>query len=148
MPPETVKPALPNTSSMTVHVIRLRPGEDLQAALEAYVATNHLEAAVILSCVGSLEVAAIRFADRPDATLVPGKLEITSLVGTLAKSTGSHIHITVADSEGHARGGHLMAGSRVYTTAEIALGELPSVVFVREKDETYGYHELVVRPRP
>lgn len=133
---------------MTVHVLRLRPGEDLKAALEAYVATNHLEAVVILSCVGSLDVAAIRFANRPEPTLVPGKLEITSLVGTLAQSSGSHIHITVADGEGLARGGHLMPGSLVYTTAEIALGELPGVIFSREKDETYGYHELVVHPRP
>lgn len=144
---KTVNPKPPNASAMTVHVIRLRPGEDLKRSLEAYVNTNELEAVVILSCVGSLDVAAIRFANRQETTLVPGKLEITSLVGTMAKSSGSHIHLTVADGEGVARGGHLMDGSLVYTTAEIAIGELPRVQFARDLDSTYGYHELVVQPR-
>lgn len=152
MPAKSVNNAPPNApsnaSAMTVHVIRLRPGEDLKKSLEAYVKTNNIEAAVILSCVGSLDVASVRFANRPEATTIPGKLEITSLVGTLAKSSGSHIHLTAADGDGIARGGHLMDGSLVYTTAEIAIGELTSVQFTREKDPTYGYHELVVHPRP
>jgi len=144
MPGKTVN----NASPMIVHVIRLRPGDDLKQALEAFVGTNNIEAAVIVSCVGSLNVAALRFANRRDATNVPGKLEITSLVGTLAKSSGSHLHLTIADGDGMARGGHLMDGSLVYTTAEIAIGELPRVVFAREEDSTYGYDELVVHPRP
>jgi uncharacterized protein len=148
MPAKSVNHASPNASTMIVHMIRLRPGEDLKRALETYVQTKNLEAAVILSCVGSLDVAAIRFANRPDATIVPGKLEITSLVGTLAKSSGSHVHITVADGDGVARGGHLMDGSLVYTTAEIAIGELSEIRFSREEDSTYGYRELVVVPRP
>jgi predicted DNA-binding protein with PD1-like motif len=147
MPAKIVNHAPANASSMTVHVIRLRPGEDVKRSLEGYVKTNDIEAAVILSCVGSLDVASLRFANRPTATTVPGKLEITSLVGTLAKSSGSHVHMTVADGDGIARGGHLMDGSLVYTTAEIAIGELPSVRFTREEDSTYGYHELVVHPR-
>jgi uncharacterized protein len=144
MPGKTVN----NASPMIVHVIRLRPGDDLKQALENYVKTNDIEAAVIVSCVGSLNVAALRFANRKDTTNVPGKLEITSLVGTLAKSSGSHLHLTIADGDGIARGGHLMDGSLVYTTAEIAIGELPRVVFAREEDPTYGYDELVVHPRP
>lgn len=148
MPGKTVTPAKPNASHMIVHVIRLRPGEDLKKALEMYVKTNDIEAGVILSCVGSLNVAALRFANRPEATHIPGKLEITSLVGTLAKSSGSHLHVTVADADGIARGGHLMDGSLVYTTAEIAIGELPAIRFAREEDSTYGYDELVVHPRP
>ncbi len=148
MPAQTVTPTPPNASAMMVHVIRLRPSEDLKRALEAYVSTNGIEAAVIVSCVGSLDVASIRFANRPAATTVPGKLEITGLVGMLSKSSGSHLHITVADGEGQALGGHLMDGSLVYTTAEIAIGELSAVRFSREKDPTYGYNELVVHPHP
>ena len=148
MPAQTMTPVPPNASAMTVHVLRLRPGEDLKRALDGYVATNAIEAAVIVSCVGSLDVASIRFANRPEATSVPGKLEITGLVGMLSKSSGSHLHITVADGEGNARGGHLMDGSLVYTTAEIAIGELTGVRFAREKDATYGYNELVVHPDP
>ena len=144
MPRKTVTTASP----MIVHVIRLRPGEDLKKSLETYVKTNDIEAAVIVSCVGSLNVAALRFANRSEATNVPGKLEITSLVGTLAKSSGSHLHVTVTDGDGIARGGHLLDGSLIYTTAEIAIGELPEVRFAREEDSTYGYDELVVYPRP
>ncbi len=148
MPAKSVKHIPPNASAMTVHVIRLGPGQDLKRSLEEYVKTNDIEAAVILSCVGSLDVASLRFANRPDATTVPGKLEITSLVGMLAKSSGSHIHVTIADGDGLARGGHLMDGTRIYTTAEIAIGELQNIQFAREEDSTYGYHELVVHPRP
>lgn len=143
-----VSTSLPNTSQMLVHVVRLRPGDDLKKALETYVTTNSIESAVILSCVGSLNVASLRFANRSETSTVPGKLEITSLVGTLAKSSGSHLHVTVADGDGVARGGHLMDGSIVYTTAEVAIGELPAVRFAREEDPTYGYDELVVHPRP
>jgi len=142
-----LKTTPPNASAMIVHVIRLRPGEDLKRSLEAYVKTNDVEAAVIVSCVGSLDVAQIRFANREGPTIVPGKLEITSLVGTLSKSGGSHLHVGVADGDGKASGGHLMEGSLVYTTAEIAIGVLPYVRFVREEDPAYGYKELVVRPR-
>jgi uncharacterized protein len=148
MPANSVNDIPPNASAMTVHMIRLRPGKDLKRSVEDYVKTNDIEAAVILSCVGSLDEAYIRFANRPDATMIPGKLEITSLVGTLAKSSGSHIHMTVADGNGVARGGHLMDGSIVYTTAEIAIGHLPMVTFSREEDSTYGYHELVIHQRP
>jgi hypothetical protein len=51
-----------------------------------------------------------------------GKHEIVSLVGTLALD-GDHLHIAVSDSTGRTIGGHLMEGSLVYTTAEIAVGE-------------------------
>lgn len=148
MPAKSVNNIPPNASTMIVHVVRLRPGQDLKRSLEGYVKTNDIEAAVILSCVGSLDVASLRFANQPDATTVPGKLEITSLVGMLAKSSGSHVHMTVAGGDGVARGGHLMDGTLIYTTAEIAIGELSSVRFAREEDSTYGYHELVVHPRP
>jgi len=137
----------PSTSPIVAHVLRLRPGEDLLRSLEAYVATQGLEAAVVLTCVGSLDGAAIRFANREEATRIAGTHEITSLVGTLSASGGSHVHVTIADGDGVARGGHLMEGSSVYTTAEVTLGALPALRFTREPDPTYGYDELVARPK-
>ena len=50
-------------------------------------------------------------------------------------------------------GQDLLAGLRefaqptIYTTAEIVLGEMDEVAFAREPDSTYGYRELVPRPR-
>jgi len=132
---------------MIVHVFRLRPHDDLRRSLDAFVEARGIEAAVIVSCVGSLEVAAIRFATADGATILEGKFEITSLVGTLSARGGSHLHLTITDGEGVARGGHLMEGSRIYTTAEVAIGALPDLSFTRELDETSGYDELVVKPR-
>jgi predicted DNA-binding protein with PD1-like motif len=51
----------------------------------------------------------------------------------------------VSDSTGRTIGGHLLDGCRVYTTAEIVLGELPALAFTREIDPTFGYRELAVR---
>ena len=37
-----------------VHVIRLKPGEDLKASLSDFVSRNKIEAGWIVTCVGSL----------------------------------------------------------------------------------------------
>ena len=41
----------------------------------------------------------------------------------------------------------MLAGNKVYTTAELVLGELEDVEFTRELDETYGYEELAVHQK-
>lgn len=80
-------------------------------------------------------------------------MEIVSLVGTLT-AEGGHLHLAVADAEGRVFGGHLVEGCTVYTTAEIAIGDLEHLKFVRVVDAETGYKELeiVVRhghePRP
>ena len=56
--------------------------------------------------------------------------------GTMLTCVGS---LAVADSTGRTIGGHLLDGCRVYTTAEIVLGELPQLEFRREADATFGY---------
>jgi predicted DNA-binding protein with PD1-like motif len=132
-------------SVMTTVSLRLKPKEDLKATLDEFVKVHKIKAACIVTCVGSLDVAAIRFANQQDATIVVGKLEIVSLTGTLAES-GSHLHISVSDSTGKTTGGHLKEGSLIYTTAEIVLGILPEVVFTRETDSTFGYKELMIKP--
>ena len=133
-------------SKMTTVTLRLRPKDDLKLKLEELVKRDGIKAACIITCVGSLDVAAIRFANLPETTLLPGKLEIVSLTGTLAES-GLHIHISVSDSSGKTTGGHLQEGSLIYTTAEIVLGILPDVEFSRKTDPTYGYKELDVKAR-
>lgn len=129
---------------MTIETIRLKPGEDLYAALQDFVAREKIEAAFIITCVGSLTEANIRYANQKTSTLISGHFEILSLVGTLSVN-GTHLHITIADGEGNCKGGHLTRGSKIYTTAEIVLGVLPDVRYLRELDSTYGYKELVVK---
>jgi uncharacterized protein len=123
--------------------IRLGPGEDLKQSLDLFINKNNIHAACLLSCVGSLEVTSIRYADQKYATQLKGKFEIVSLVGTLSVS-GSHIHISVSDETGKTTGGHLKEGAIIYTTAEIILAVFPDVKYLREVDDTYGYKELRV----
>ncbi len=109
-------------------------------------AREKLDAAFIITCVGSLTVAAIRFAGKSETSSVAGPLEITSLTGTFSIQ-GSHFHITVADENGKATGGHLKEGSIVRTTAELVVGTHDEVVYLREKDAASGYMELKVIPK-
>ena len=131
---------------MPVHAFRLRPGQDLRVELRAYVAAHAIEAAYVITCVGSLTHTHLRYANAEAGTHAEGHFEILSLSGTLGLA-GLHLHLGVADERGRARGGHLLDGNLVYTTAEIVLGALDNRVFAREVDPTYGYRELVVRPR-
>jgi predicted DNA-binding protein with PD1-like motif len=134
-----------HTSALKTHALRLRPGDDLRQSLTAYAQAHHLKAGTMLTCVGSLTVATLRLANQEGPSVYRGHFEIVSLVGTLS-TNGSHLHLAVSDSTGRTIGGHLLDGCRVYTTAEIVLGELPELEFRREKDDTFGYQELVVRP--
>ena len=133
------------SSALKTYALRLRPGDDLRQQLTAFVQAHHIAAGTMLTCVGSLTVATLRLANQEGPTVYRGHFEIVSLVGTLS-TNGSHLHLAVADSTGRTIGGHLLDGCRVYTTAEIVLGELPQLVFRRETDATFGYQELVVRP--
>lgn len=139
--------ALPPATSLTrAHALRLRPGDDLRNTLLAYVAQHGIEAGAVLTCVGSLTVATLRLANQEGPTEYRGHFEIVSLVGMLSATGGSHLHLAVADSTGRTLGGHLLAGCRVYTTAEIVLIALPELKFTRETDPVFGYKELVVKP--
>ena len=69
-----------------LHALRLIPGDDLKESLDRAVA-QAIDAAAVVTCVGSLEQAMIRFAGAEQATRVPGPLEIVSLVGTLCRTT-------------------------------------------------------------
>lgn len=129
---------------MKTHALRLHPDQDLKVELDAFADTQQLEAACVLACVGSLRRAVLRYADQNHPTELDDKFEIVSLTGTLSRY-GSHYHISIADGEGCTLGAHLLEGCLIYTTAEIVIGELPGVSFVREADSATGYDELSIR---
>ena len=131
---------------MDTYAFRLGPGADLKQAIQAFARTHDLQAGILLTCVGSLTEAHLRLANDEQGTRYRGHFEIVSLVGTLT-AEGMHLHLCLADSTGAAFGGHLLDGCRVYTTAEIALGELPAYRFTREPDPQTGYLELKVTER-
>ncbi len=126
--------------------LRLQPGVDLRQALEAWIVEQQEQAACLISAVGSLSVAQLRFAGAAEATGIHGELEILSLSGTLSPD-GAHLHIAVADSSGSVIGGHLCMGSLVRTTAELVIGLLPEWRFSRELDPATGYPELRITPQ-
>lgn len=131
---------------MKVFTLRLKPNCDLKQSLKDFVHSHHLQAGVILTAVGSLQQAKIRFADCPDSKLLQEKFEIVSLVGTLSIH-GIHLHISISDRTGKTIGGHLEEGCSIYTTAEIAIGEIEEVIFTREIDEETRFKELLILPR-
>jgi predicted DNA-binding protein with PD1-like motif len=126
--------------------LRLNPGDDLRAALDAALAALGAEAAFVLAGIGSLREARVRLAGREAPHHVVGDLEILTLAGTLGAG-GSHLHASLADANGHVLGGHVAPGCIVRTTAEILLAVLDDVAFTREPDPATGYAELAIRPR-
>ncbi len=128
---------------MKVVPLRLQPGADLRRALEGWMGEQEEEAGCVISAVGSLSVARVRFAGASEATVIRGDLEILSLAGTLSPD-GAHLHIAVADSSGAVIGGHLCLGSLVHTTAELVIGLLPDWRFSRELDAATGCAELQI----
>ena len=132
---------------MKVVPLRLQPGDDLRQALETWMGEQQEQAGCVISAIGSLSVAELRFAGAAAATTIRGDLEILSLSGTLS-ADGAHLHIAVADSKGAVIGGHLCPGSLVRTTAELVIGLLPEWQFRRERDPATGYAELAIKAQP
>lgn len=131
-------------TAVDLRPLRLRPGDDLRAALEQWTRENVVPAGCIVSAVGSLTSAWLRFAGRDEATELPGPLELVALSGTLSKD-GAHLHASVADADGRVTAGHVLPGCMVRTTAEIVIGVLSESAFAREYDPATGYRELVLR---
>ncbi|MDO9403723.1 MAG: DNA-binding protein [Polaromonas sp.] len=136
--------------NIPLEVLRLRPGDDLRQSLTQVLqdpgSTRHprIEAACVVSAVGSLTQAVLRYAAEDAGTLIGGPLELISLSGTLSPN-GVHVHASVADAGGRMRGGHVMPGCIVRTTAELVIALLPDWSFRRVHDEETGFLELRAR---
>ena len=130
-------------SSDNKMIFRLSPGDDLKESLQAFANEQHIDAAYVAACVGSLNKASFRLADRDNTTVLDGPFEIVSLTGTISQN-GSHLHIAISDSDEKTMGGHLMEGSPIFTTAEIVIGVLNELIFERRNDSATGYKELFI----
>ena len=132
-----------HASPATHAAFRLMPGTDLIDGLRAARAELDARALAVVTCVGSLTDAVLRHADRDEGTRYAGRFEIVSLVGTVDPGH-QHLHLSLADGEGRVRGGHLMPGSAVYTTAEVVVASLDVLAFRRAPCARSGFRELVV----
>jgi uncharacterized protein len=136
----------PAESNGRFHALRLVPGQDLKIALCNFIEQREIQACAVVTCVGSLTQAHLRFADKPAGEVVEGPLEIQSLVGCGGDGTW-HLHLSVADENGQMSGGHLLDGSIVRTTAEIVIVEMPQLEFQRVLDPQTGYPELTIKEK-
>lgn len=137
----------PIAPSLQIEVLRLQPGDDLRGSLVAAfaaLAAGGVQAACVLSCMGSLRAAVLHYADQPQGTVVAGPLELLALSGTLS-ADGPHLHGSVANALGQVSGGHVMPGCVVRTTAEVVLAVLPGWSFARAPDTAIGFLELVAK---
>ena len=134
-------------SSITPHVFRLTPGQDLRQEIQKYANEKNIKAGWINTCVGSLTNYVIRFANQAACSMDTGHFEIVSLAGTVSIN-GSHIHICISDPAGTTLGGHLSDGCLIYTTAEIVLSSSDELEFFREPDGKNGWNELRIIKNP
>ncbi len=128
-------------------VLRLNPGDDLRASLDAALKQADAQAAFVVSGIGSLRGASVRFAGAETPARIEGDLEILTLSGSLSPD-GSHIHMSVSDGQGRVFGGHAAPGCVVRTTAEILVAVLHDWQFARTHDPLTGYAELMPRHKP
>jgi len=133
-------------SSGRFFAFRLSPGEDLLEGIRNAVRSEGVRAGFVAAAAGSLSRACLRYAGKPDGTILEGCFETVSLSGT-AEAGGEHLHASLSDPEGRVVGGHVMEGCIVRTTMEIILGELPELRFSREHCPSSTYMELAVRRR-
>jgi predicted DNA-binding protein with PD1-like motif len=126
--------------------LRLPPACDLRAELERAVGSLPERSGFVLSGIGSLSQASLRFAGAHAPTLVVEPLEILSLAGSITPQ-GAHLHASVATATGRVLGGHLGLGCLVRTTAEVLVALLPDWELSRADDPATGYRELAIVPR-
>ena len=126
-----------------IAALRLSPGADIRRYLEDFAKKRQIKAGVILGAVGSLSATCLRFAGNDAHAELAGKHEVLTLSGMLSDE-GVHLHMSVADSNGECKGGHVVYGCTVYTTLEIAIARLPNTTFQRIFDPSTGFKELKI----
>ncbi len=124
------------------YVLRLSPGMEVKHELAEFARREGLEAASVVSAVGSLTKVALRYANQHETTLLEGHFEVVALSGHLS-ANDLHLHLAASDGEGRTFGGHLMEGNVVYTTLVVVIEEHLRWRFLRRFDPASGYEELL-----
>jgi len=129
-----------------VHVFRVKPKQELASEITDYCRHNGISSGVVIGIIGSLENIKLNFLKE-----LPGKyeteeyqrpLEIVSAQGSVALKDSEliiHIHLQVSN-QSECRGGHLVEAT-VFSTAEVAIGELDYQLH-RYADDYTGLNEL------
>lgn len=140
-------------------VIKIAPGESLQARLVEFAHHAGVTQAVVVSAIGS--VRDVRFrgiktgaklpltAPRIHDHEVEGPLELLGLTGNLVPDekgeVDCHLHVIAAKSSGEVLGGHLH-DARVFATCEIVLTEIVGEGIERHLSKSGGVPTVFIHP--
>jgi predicted DNA-binding protein with PD1-like motif len=131
----------------TIHVFRVKPGQELLDSITSYCADSGITSGVIIGIIGSLETAKLNFLKalpgKYQSVDYSGPLEIVCAQGSVALKDDMpviHIHMQLSTPETSC-GGHLARGI-VFSTAEVTIGEL-DYQLRRQPDSYTGLNELV-----
>ena len=126
--------------SARTFMFSVQKGDDLLQALQGFCHHYQIRCGVI-HALGAVERATFSVYDQKAKKYVKinleKELEILSLCGNVSLFDDKpmvHAHITLADAQGQAFGGHLMAGTRVFS-CEIFIQELSGEMKVRKLDK-------------
>ncbi|KAK4315014.1 hypothetical protein Pmani_013738 [Petrolisthes manimaculis] len=135
-------------SNLKVHVLRLKPGEDVVEKLQHYMTQCAPRGVFVMTCCGSVTSATLRLAANTEnvtnkVVKYRGHYEVLSLSGTISRG-GLHLHICLGDHNGATVGGHVMGDLTVFTTMEVVLGEALDTIMDRSHDPDTGFDELTI----
>lgn len=123
---------------------RFEAGEDLLNSLTEFCKKQNIRLGVF-NLIGAVRSAKLGYYDQRQKKYtgcveLDKKLEVSSCMGNISLKDAEimvHAHITLADMEGKAFGGHLMPGTEVFA-AEFFIQELTGAKLIRGKDEKTG----------
>ncbi len=123
---------------------RFEEGDDLLGSLDLFCKENNIRLGYF-TLIGAVKNAKLGYYDQglkmyTGCVEIDRKLEVTVCTGNISIKDGGifcHAHITLADHDGKAFGGHLMPGTVVFA-AEFVVQELVGTDLVRKKDEKTG----------
>ena len=125
---------------LRVLISRLPHGGDLLESITTICTENEIHTASV-KAIGALSSAVIGFYDQEAQQYITieleGRWEVASLMGNVSIRDGQpfcHLHVTLADEKGNAKGGHLMKGCTIYA-GEAVIEEFSGPELVREFDE-------------
>ena len=129
-----------------VHIFRVKPKQELTSEIANYCRQNGISSGLVLGIIGSVESAKLNFLKTLPGNYeekeYKGPLEIVVAQGSVALKDSEliiHIHIQLSGTDG-CQGGHL-AEARIFSTAEVTIGELDHQLF-RYTDDYTGLNEL------
>lgn len=126
-----------------IHLLSLRTGDDLYAAVSGFVRDHDIRAAT-LTFLGAVRRASLRYYNQEEKRYedfdINKHLEVVAGTGNVSVLEGEpfvHIHAAFADAAGRAHGGHVNEGTEVFAL-EVTLWQLDGIAPVRQLDETTG----------